>query len=72
MAKGLPKDHVLSGIRWNCKVVIYIDLAKAMSKGLKFYESDNGVILCEGPIPPDCFLKILNYPSLIPFEVDDA
>ena len=40
--------NVSSGIRKNAEVYIYIDVEKAMKDGIKFYESDNGVILSPG------------------------
>lgn len=40
--------NVSSGIRKNADVYIYIDVAKAMNDGIKFYESSNGVILSPG------------------------
>ncbi len=40
--------NVSSGIRKNAEVYIYIDVAKAMNDGIKFYESSNGVILSPG------------------------
>lgn len=39
---------VISGIRASSKILIYLDLAKAMQAGIKFWRSDNGVILSEG------------------------
>lgn len=41
-------NKVVSGVRSDCEVLIYIDIAKAINDGLKFYISDNGVVLCEG------------------------
>ena len=40
--------NLSSGIRRNAEVYIYIDIEKAMKDGIKFYESDNGVILSPG------------------------
>jgi len=61
-ASGPPDDpRVISGIRKNTKVLIYIDAAKAMADGIKFYLSSNGVILSEGIdgiISPHYFSKI--------------
>ena len=37
-----------SGIRYNCDVIIYIDIKKAMNDGIKFYKSKNDVILSSG------------------------
>lgn len=48
-AKGTFKDRaVISGLRYNAEVHIYIDLKKALDDGIKFYESENGVILTPG------------------------
>ncbi|ELP92035.1 tRNA 2'-phosphotransferase, putative [Entamoeba invadens IP1] len=66
MAKALPQ-HIgkqMSGMRSNCQLVIYVDIKKAMGDGLVFYESSNGVVLCEGPIDKKYFQKIVKYPSL--------
>lgn len=38
----------MPGMRTGSEVMIYIDVAKAMESGLKFYLSANGVILTEG------------------------
>jgi 2'-phosphotransferase len=60
-------DGVKSGMRTSSTVHIYIDTAKAMSRGIKFYKSDNGVILSDGIdggyIPIDCFSKVVYVPS---------
>ena len=50
-AKGLPGDSgVISGMRQNAEVRIYIDVREAMNEGFEFFESSNGVILCPGDI----------------------
>ncbi|KIY64838.1 phosphotransferase KptA/Tpt1 [Cylindrobasidium torrendii FP15055 ss-10] len=50
------------GMRKNCTVRIWIDIQKALNDGLKFFLSDNGVILSEGNeegfILPKYFSKI--------------
>lgn len=38
----------VSGIRADCNTLIYIDTEKAIKDGLKFYRSDNDVVLCTG------------------------
>eukprot|EP00127_Corallochytrium_limacisporum_P001070 Clim_evm8s37 gene=Clim_evmTU8s37 len=65
MAVGLPPGEgtdVVSGMRSNCNLVIYIDVAKAMDAGITFFRSANNVILsggnAEGYIPPDFFLMV--------------
>lgn len=48
-APGLPKDNnVISGMRSNCEIYIYIDVNSALASGLKFYKSSNNVILSPG------------------------
>ncbi|KAH7135638.1 KptA family-domain-containing protein [Dendryphion nanum] len=39
---------VISGMRKSSTVLIYVDLKKALGKGVKFFKSENGVILTEG------------------------
>lgn len=46
-ASGMPGE-VISGMRGTSKVVIVIDVAGAMAAGIRFFESDNGVILSPG------------------------
>lgn len=63
MAPGKPKDDgVISGLRANSKVLIYIDFAKALAAGIPFFKSANGVVLSpgndKGVIPPEFFLRI--------------
>jgi len=49
LAKDLPgSSGVISGMRANCEVLIWVDLAKADSAGIRFFQSANGVILTEG------------------------
>ncbi|KAJ5574357.1 uncharacterized protein N7459_008784 [Penicillium hispanicum] len=53
--KQAPKKdgaQVISGMRWDAQVLIYIDLRKALAAGCPFWRSENGVILSEGlPVP---------------------
>ena len=49
-----PKNEkqVISGMRWDAQVLIYIDLRRALAAGCPFWRSENGVILSEGlPVP---------------------
>lgn len=58
MAKS--KD-IKSGIRKNATVFIFIDVTSAINDGIKFYESENDVILSpgiDGIIPSKYFLSI--------------
>lgn len=51
-----------SGCRKDCQVFIYIDIKKCMQDGMKFYKSDNGVILSsgiDGYIMPEYFSQVV-------------
>ncbi len=54
--KGEKKPVVISGMRNSSNVLIYIDLPRALSQGVRFWRSDNGVILSEGD--PDGLIKV--------------
>ena len=41
-------NQVISGMRKDCNVFIYINSERAMAAGYEFFESSNGVILCSG------------------------
>lgn len=49
-------------MRNNATVLIHIDVQKAMDSGLKFFVSDNGVVLTEGDsngfLSPQFFSKV--------------
>jgi 2'-phosphotransferase len=47
-AIGEPGEGVISGMRKGSEVRIFIDMDKAMKDGIKFYISENKVILTEG------------------------
>ncbi len=51
-------DSVISGMRKSSKVVIEIDMEKAMERGIKFYMSDNKVVLTSDDITPDLFKEV--------------
>ena len=57
-------DEAKSGKRSSCDVKILINMELAMSEGIKFYRSENGVILTEGDknglLLPKYFLDIVN------------
>lgn len=64
-ATGLPTDRaVISGMRKNCQIYIYINLALALQEGILFYKSTNDVILSpgnqDGVLSPKYFLKVFN------------
>lgn len=45
---GLNDSPVISGMRRDAQVLIYINLKKALAAGCPFWRSENGVILSEG------------------------
>lgn len=57
-------DEAKSGKRSSCNVKILINMELAISDGIKFYRSENGVILTEGDknglLLPKYFLDIIN------------
>ncbi|ODV94903.1 hypothetical protein PACTADRAFT_50752 [Pachysolen tannophilus NRRL Y-2460] len=65
-AIGLPNEEkVISGIRQNCDVLIYLDIDKLLNsneQNIKFFMSKNNVVLSEGNeqgiIPVEFFAKI--------------
>eukprot|EP00700_Malawimonas_jakobiformis_P003908 EC726846.1.p1 GENE.EC726846.1~~EC726846.1.p1 ORF type:complete len:213 (+),score=17.59 EC726846.1:52-690(+) len=67
---------VRSGYRPDVDTLIYIDLAKALTDGIPFLLSSNGVVLTagiDGVLPPKYFLKITKRDgTLIPFTVPGA
>jgi 2'-phosphotransferase len=44
----LGEDGVISGLRKSCDIYIYINPVKCAHDGIKFYQSDNGVLLTAG------------------------
>ncbi|KAJ1413638.1 Phosphotransferase KptA/Tpt1 [Sesbania bispinosa] len=70
---GLPTDgEVISGMRRDVNVLIFLDVRKALEEGMKLFISDNKVILTEGfdgVVPPKYFEKIESWPGRqsIPF-----
>ena len=61
MAIGIPGDkQVIAGMRTTSRIVISIDMTKAMRDGIPFYMSSNGVILSPGPIPIQYFSSVVD------------
>lgn len=65
MAGGrLGEEGIISGMRANSQVYIYIDYTKALEAEIAFFKSANNVILSagnqDGLIPPELFLKVEN------------
>ncbi|KAG8486364.1 hypothetical protein CXB51_019803 [Gossypium anomalum] len=69
-SSGLPTDgEVISGIRRDVNVLIYLDVRKALEEGMKLYISDNKVILTEGfdgVVPVKYFETIESWPDRKP------
>ncbi|VVT53879.1 uncharacterized protein SAPINGB_P003796 [Magnusiomyces paraingens] len=64
LAPGLAGDaHVTSGMRASATVYIYVNIAAALTAGLQFWESANGVLLSEGDengrIPVSLFDRVV-------------
>ncbi|KAK6918543.1 Phosphotransferase KptA/Tpt1 [Dillenia turbinata] len=72
---GLPTDgEVISGMRRDVNVLIFLDVRKALADGMKLYISDNRVILTEGfegVVPVQYFERIESWPDRqpIPFQL---
>ncbi|EKF39438.1 hypothetical protein MOQ_000337 [Trypanosoma cruzi marinkellei] len=48
-SRGLINDHcVISGMRYNVEVLLYLDVAKVLADGIELWESENGVLLTPG------------------------
>ncbi|XP_062001520.1 uncharacterized protein LOC133718674 isoform X2 [Rosa rugosa] len=69
-ASGLPTDgEVISGMRRDVNILIFLDVRKALAEGMKFYISDNKVILTEGfdgVVSVKYFEKIESWPGRKP------
>ncbi|GFP95003.1 tRNA 2'-phosphotransferase 1 [Phtheirospermum japonicum] len=69
-SRGLPTDgEVISGMRRDVNVIIFLDVRKALEEGMKLYISDNKVILTEGfdgAVPVKYFQKIESWPKREP------
>ena len=59
MLRNLTR-YLVSGIRPNCEVLVYIDLKAVVREGIKFFRGDDGVLWSDGNkqgvIPPKFFL----------------
>mmetsp|Transcript_81231 Transcript_81231/g.230099 ORF Transcript_81231/g.230099 Transcript_81231/m.230099 type:complete len:254 (-) Transcript_81231:4-765(-) len=56
-----PGEAVVSGMRLNSQVAIYVDLPRAARDGIPFYRSANDVILTvgiDGVVPPEYFESV--------------
>lgn len=64
LARGLPgEEGVISGMRKDCDLAIFINVTKALLDGIPFFWSDNGVLLTpgntEGKLLPKYFTRAL-------------
>ncbi|KAM9376396.1 tRNA 2'-phosphotransferase 1 [Pholidichthys leucotaenia] len=64
LAPGLPgEDGVISGMRKDCDLAVFIDVPKALADGIEFFWSENGVLLtagdAEGKLHPKYFSRAL-------------
>ncbi|XP_051276980.1 tRNA 2'-phosphotransferase 1 isoform X2 [Dicentrarchus labrax] len=64
LAPGLlGEDGVISGMRKDCDLAVYIDVPKALADGIEFFWSENGVLLtagnAEGKLLPKYFSRAL-------------
>ncbi|KAJ3982808.1 KptA family-domain-containing protein [Lentinula detonsa] len=64
LAQGVTGKNVISGMRKSCDIFIFINIPKALAAGIKFFLSDNGVVLTEGNdkgfLAPEFFLSVQN------------
>eukprot|EP01083_Nonionella_stella_P189192 699115_1 len=63
---------VISGMRYNCQILIYIDLEYALKDGIQFFLSQNNVILSSGlngQLPPKYFKKVTTFEKGKPGKV---
>lgn len=63
-ASGTPEQgDVISGMRSTCQALIYADIPKMLSDGIKVYRSSNGVILTrgiDGVLPTKYFERVVH------------
>jgi len=61
-ATGLPEDKtVISGMRRNASIFIYVDPEACMKDGIEFFISENGVVLTDGIdgiLPTKYFIRV--------------
>jgi 2'-phosphotransferase len=68
-AQGLVGEGVISGMRASSEVIIYVNVAAAMADGIRFFLSDNGVVLTsgmDGVLPPCYFARVINMKAASP------
>ncbi len=76
-APGVHLDgerKVISGMRFNCEVAIFIDLAQVLADGILFFVGANRVLLTEGihgVLPPKYFARVVDIKSNSPLTDRD-
>ncbi|KAI3918277.1 hypothetical protein MKX01_041597 [Papaver californicum] len=69
-SSGMPTDgEVVSGMRRDVNILIFLDVGKALKEGMKLYISENKVILTEGfngIVPVKYIMKIETWPGRQP------
>lgn len=70
--RSSSKQTVISGMRSDAEILIYIDLKKALQAGCPFYRSENGVILSEGLALREDEGSETSPPKLVPIEFFDT
>ncbi|XP_061900203.1 tRNA 2'-phosphotransferase 1 isoform X2 [Entelurus aequoreus] len=64
LAPGLPEEHgVISGMRKDCDLAVFIQVPEALADGIQFFWSENHVLLtpgdAEGKLPPKYFSRAI-------------
>jgi len=61
-AQGLPGADGVISVRNSSEILVFLDLAKAMRAGIKFYVLQNGLVVTlgnkHGCVPPEFFLRV--------------
>ncbi|KAF9558718.1 phosphotransferase KptA/Tpt1 [Agrocybe pediades] len=64
LAQNVANQNVVSGMRTSSQVLIFINVRKALDAGIKFWLSDNGVVLTEGDekgfLPKEFFERVVD------------
>ncbi|KAE9255360.1 hypothetical protein PF004_g609 [Phytophthora fragariae] len=69
-------DEVVSGMRSNCNMLLYVDFPMAVKDGIKFYKSSNNVVLSPGlgdtgVIDRRYFLRAVKRDGTVVYERDE-
>ncbi|KAJ7109756.1 KptA family-domain-containing protein [Mycena crocata] len=62
LAQDVSGENVISGMRGSSQILIFVDVQRAIDAGLKFFLSNNGVVLTEGDdqgiLGKDFFMRV--------------